>query len=103
MTRPIMSTGSRILRPLENETFHALAEELAGMTTSDYVLSLLSKMTEQYDELDQEHTEATAKWGEFQATAEQQELTIDNICNTFDMVQTGFRDHSDLARVIQYA
>lgn len=87
-------------RPLEDESFQALADELASMTTIPHVLWLIERMTAQYDELDQANTDLLRECRQHETTAQTYETKLDDISATFDAMQTGFRDLSDLARTI---
>jgi hypothetical protein len=98
MTKPTMSTGRQ-----EEPSIYDYAEELSTFIGTERAQELLDLMIREYDLLEQDYLTESEKNTRHEREIEQAEITIDDICKTFDMVQTGYRDLSDLARVIRYA
>jgi hypothetical protein len=82
--------------------FYDLAQQVndAADDNSD-IAYLIERMVTLYDELDQALTDASVLASDLQEQAETAEIKLEDIFTTFDMVSTGYRDFTDLARTIQ--
>jgi hypothetical protein len=82
-------------------TFEECAHELSDMLDGDRGIELLRFMLDEYKEADHDRFNLGEQVTELQSTKETHEIKLDDIMLTFDMVTTGYRDFTDLARTIQ--
>lgn len=84
--------------------FYDTASELESLllklkSTDGY--KLLAQLRYAYEDLERECAKERHAANEMERNANTYEVKLDDIVTTFDMVSTGYRDFSDLARTIQ--
>ena len=81
----------------------ALVRKTSNLKRPDFqakVLTLLAELEWSIQELDAKYADEFRDATRLQSENERMEVKLDDIMTTFDMVSTGFRDFSDLARTI---
>ena len=82
-------------------TVEECAHELAALVEGSRGIELIRFMLEQYNEADNDRFMLEEQVSDLQAAKEEHTIKLEDIYTTFDMVTTGYRDFSDLARTIQ--